>query len=223
MYSTQVDLADIVQQRLDGEEADARLDLPQVIYAREAVFSVLYGDAQPDVARHCARRKIFTHPSRAFGQYLVGVLRGAPDHVEYLIEKAERDIVVEQVAHRVHEVHRRFVPLERLIQALGENAEGEPVFVPFCTHGLQPPRHGLGVAVFAAGRNLGAARCRIPRLLCPFDGCCVGHAEYSGFVVPILMHTRFVFMSPQPLPRTGGYLGLPGLRLCSRIYAVARG
>ena len=91
------------------------------------------------------------------------------DHIEHLIEKPERDVVVEQVAHLVYKVRRRFATHQWLRQTLRQDAEIEAVFITPCAHGLQPFRHDLGVAVLAAGRNFRAACGWVPRLLCPFD------------------------------------------------------
>ena len=50
---------------------------------------------------------------RSLGEHLVGVLGRLPDHVEDLCDELDGHILVEEIAHRVHEDEPRGVPASR--------------------------------------------------------------------------------------------------------------
>lgn len=133
-------------------------------------FFVLHAHAHPDVL---APGEISAQFCQAFGPFrenLENQVRIVVHHSENLLDELQADILVEQIAHRVHENHRGFVPRVGNGERRLVLTELETVLVFFDPHRLQTPRHDLRVAEFAPCGNLVAARGRIPREFGPFDG-----------------------------------------------------
>ncbi len=78
-------------------------------------------------------------------------------------------IRLEQVAHAVDEYGTRAGPFKRLSEFCGNEPEVKASFVGMARHSAKALGKRLGVAVFAAGADLGAAAQRIPRGVGPFD------------------------------------------------------
>ena len=100
-------------------------------------------------------------------------------------ELRQRHVVVEQIAHRVHEDRLRRAPPKRELQYLRLQGEVEPVLVVRLPRRLQPLRPPLGAAVLAARADLRAARHRIPRRLGPLDR---GPLRHQAGTPPNLCH-----------------------------------
>ena len=87
---------------------------------------------------------------------------------------------MEQIAHRVDENDLRPFPFERLFERVFVQAELEAIAIVWLTHGLQAFRHALGIAMFAAGTDLGAARQRVPGGFGPLDSRMFSHGFSSN-------------------------------------------
>ena len=75
---------------------------------------------------------------------------------------------MEQVAHGVNEDGLGFLPRKRQNYRTFMERNLKPVVVGL-THGVQPFRHALRIAVLAAGADFGTAGYRIPGRIGPFD------------------------------------------------------
>ena len=78
------------------------------------------------------------------------MLRCPLHHVEDLQDEIERDVLVEQVAHRIDEDHARLPPMQRQIEHVRMERELKAVTVVGLAHGAEPLRHALGVAVLGS-------------------------------------------------------------------------
>ena len=113
--------------------------------------------------------EITGHAGSALGEDLVAVARGERDGLHDLIDVLERHFLVKEIGHRVHEVDRRLLALDRILETLRDQAQGKAIFIAGCTHCLEPASHHFRIAVLASRGNLRAADDGIPRLLGPFD------------------------------------------------------
>ena len=167
------------EQRLEREELHARARRPRSRRCgrRTSAFSTL--TPIQTFGGHSSLGLSSASRSRALREHLEAVPVRAPHHVEHALDVRERHILVEQVAHRVHEDRLRLLPLERQLQHLRLQRELEAVPVVRLPHRLQPLRHALGVAVLAARADLVAARDRVPRRLGPLDAGAVRHQRTS--------------------------------------------
>jgi hypothetical protein len=89
--------------------------------------------------------------------------------------KSSGNVLVEEVAHRVHEDHPRPAPAQRLLQPRRPEPQVEALFIRVAGDTAEALREGLGVAVRAARRDLRAARDRVPGRLGPFDCAAISH------------------------------------------------
>src|ERR1035438_3179730 len=98
-----------------------------------------------------------------------------PHHVEDSQDELFGTVFVEQIAHRVHEHHPWFLPPQRCFQHVFVERELETISVVGLAHCLKTEGHSLGVAVLAAGTDLGAAGQSIPSRLGPLDSGVLRH------------------------------------------------
>ena len=108
-------------------------------------------------------------PSRAFHD------------IEDLEDVAARDILVEEVAHRVDEHISGLPPSERNSQNVGMESDIEAVSVSPEPDPAEAFRKAFSIAVPAPLADFGAAGDRIPGRLGPFDGGKSGH-QYILFL-----------------------------------------
>src|SRR5262249_11267517 len=119
----------------------------------------------------------------ALGQDLEGVLACLSHHREHLLDKLERDLRMEEIAHRVHEDHARPPPAERLLESAWPELKVEALLVRVARNTTPALGKGLGVTVSAARRNLRAPGYRVPGGLGPLDCAAVCQvAILFGFV-----------------------------------------
>jgi hypothetical protein len=91
-------------------------------------------------------------------------------------------LLMEEVAHRVHEDHSWARPLQRLLQPLWPQLECKALLVGVPWDAAPALGERLGVTVRAARRDLVAARHRVPGRLSPLNRAVVGQGGYSlGF------------------------------------------
>src|SRR6266446_4910613 len=134
---------------------------------------VLDGDAEPhmDWASDgpVALPKKVAHEGRAFREYLKSVPRCAFHRIEDAIDKFLGNVLVEKIAHGIHEDHARRAPAEWLFQPLRAQGQIEArlEWVTGCT--AKPLREALGIAVIASGADLRAAGDGIPGRVSPLD------------------------------------------------------
>ena len=93
----------------------------------------------------------------ALGQDLVGVPVGLLHDAADGEDIVKRHVLVEEVAHGVDEDPARLGPEEGLGQLVGDEAEVEALLVGMAGHAAKALGEGLGVAMGAAGADLGAA------------------------------------------------------------------
>ena len=118
--------------------------------------------------------------------------------IEEMANEIERNVFVEQVAHRIDEDNPGGVPPKRIFRRLVVQKDGSVPPAPLIDHlqvvggsaGVAPscPRplghrgqtfgHALGVAVRASWAHLRAPHDRVPRRLGPFDGRSLGHGTH---------------------------------------------
>src|SRR4051812_26553012 len=104
-----------------------------------------------------------------FSEDLKSVLRTRCHDLEHLLDECERNILLEQIAHRVNEDQAWRSPSKRNGQRIVMESQLEAVAVVRFPHRLKPYRHPLGVTIFAARADLCAPRHRVPRCLGPLD------------------------------------------------------
>ena len=134
----------------------------------------------------------------ALGQHLERVLSARAITSNTSRDELVRDVLVEQVAHRVHEDHPRPAPAQRLLEPLGPQPQVEALLVGVARHAAPALGERLGVAVRAAGRDLRAARHRVPGRLGPLDRAPVSH------IATVLRHVLGTPSSPSSPRHRGG-------------------
>ena len=127
----QVDVSEVYEQRLDGQEADGHGDGAEDVDAGQAVLAILDANAEP----HVLVRERVHEPRRI--PHVLGALR--EDHEEVLLglvhhavataQEVSRHAVLMQVAHAVHEVRPRLGGAQRLVQLLRHEAQVEALVV----------------------------------------------------------------------------------------------
>jgi hypothetical protein len=168
----QIDIPDRPEQRLERDEACVGVDLLQVLDpARER--GVLDRDSEPDVARDRPALipvpDIVAHERAALGQHLVDMPVRLLHRIEHLVDELTVDVLVEQVAHRVHEDHPRLLPERGLFQSRRPERQVESLLVGMSWNAPPTLSEAFGVAVVTARTDLGAARHRVPRRIRPFN------------------------------------------------------
>lgn len=83
--------------------------------------------------------------------------------------------IAEEIAHRVDEDSTRATPRQRLIQLFRHDAKVEAALEGVTRHASKALREPLGVAVPAAGADLGTAADRVPGGVGPLDPRTVAH------------------------------------------------
>jgi len=120
---------------------------------------------------------VAAHEGTAFGQHLESVPMRFFHGVENLVDIVGRNVLVEQVAHGVDEDHLRLADRKGLFQAAGPKRKIETRFERVIGHASEAFGKPFGIAVVAAGADLGAARYRVPRHVGPFDGGILRHVH----------------------------------------------
>src|SRR5713226_6750551 len=88
---------------------------------------------------------------------------------EYTLDELVRDLLVKQIAHRVHEDDSRLTQLQRQTQPAGPEHQVESVFVRMSRHAPEAFNEVVGIAVVAPWRYLRTSRDRVPRCLRPLN------------------------------------------------------
>ena len=73
---------------------------------------------------------------------------------EDLLYETEWDVLVKQVAHRIHKDDTRRLPSQWRIDKVGMKCNVEPIAIVVVAHGFEAMGHALGVAVQAPWTNL---------------------------------------------------------------------
>src|SRR5215831_10725947 len=123
-----------------------------------------------------AAAKEIAHQRRAFGENLkrvpVRLLHGAEDVANEFL----RHILMEEVAHRIHEDHARLAPAKWLFKPFGPECEIEAVFEWMARRAPEALRETLRIAEVAPSTDLRASRHGIPGRIGPLDGRLLSHA-----------------------------------------------
>ena len=127
---------------------------------------VLDRHPHPDVprprARPVAALQVAPHARRALGEYLEDVAIRPLHGVEHPVHEGPWDLLVEEVAHGVHEHRARAAPGEGLLEPLGALHKVEAALEGVTRRAAEALGQAFGVAVVAAAGDLGAARHRVP-------------------------------------------------------------
>src|SRR5690348_13189943 len=94
---------------------------------------------------------------------------GTAHHVEDALNEFLRDVLMEQVTHRINKDPPRCTPTKGVFEHMFMGSNYKTVDVVTLAHPLESFRHSLCVAVSAAWANLVAASDGIPRGFSPFN------------------------------------------------------
>src|SRR5262245_60398172 len=100
---------------------------------------------------------------------LVLVPVGPVHHPKDTPDAFQRDLVVEKVAHAVHEHALRLLPTESFFQFFRDEPQIEALFERVSRYATKPFCKSFRVAVLAAGTDFGAAPNGVPGRIRPFD------------------------------------------------------
>src|SRR5262245_28149737 len=103
-----------------------------------------------------ARGYIPRHSLRALREHLEVMPRSEAHRREDGIDEVIRHVLVEQVAHRVHEDSTGLFPRERKADPLRPQPKIEALLVRMSRNPSESLREGQGVAVLASGTDLAA-------------------------------------------------------------------
>lgn len=103
------------------------------------------------------------------------MLRATSHRFKNATDEFNRNILVEEITHGVHEDDPWALPTLWKVKEVFVKAKLEPILVALDSHGLQALCETLGVTVFTPSRDLGASSNWIPSVLCPFDFRLRGH------------------------------------------------
>ena len=137
---------------------------------------VLDRDAHPYVLGPGEPWGELSHPLVTLREDLIHVVIGARHHIEHALHVLVGDVLVEHVAHRVHEDDARLLPLERVVEPARPEPQIEPLLIRVVRDPTPPLGERLGVAVGAARRHLGASRNGVPGRFRPLDGARARHS-----------------------------------------------
>ena len=108
--------------------------------------------------------------SAMVGEHLITDDRiGAELRVKYGSDVRPQDLLVEEVAHRVHKDHPGALPRERLQEALRSERQVEASLERVPGYAAKSLREPSGVAIVAASADFRAAGHRVPRRVRPLD------------------------------------------------------
>ena len=138
------------------------METPSQMWARRELVSVAPVHEAP-------------HQRATFGEHLVDVPVHLLHDVEHAAQEFSGNVLVEQVAHGVHEDEPGPPPLFRLPEAFRAEREVEARFEGVARNVPEAFREAFRIAVVAAGAQLGASGDRIPGSVGPLDGAVVGH------------------------------------------------
>jgi len=180
-YVRKIERSQVFKQRFDGEEPDAGGSSLQVGDSGQAVLAIFDADAPPDVilfggeAQGAAQQLL--EPFRALGEHLKGVPLCRDHDLADGFDVGVGDAGLEKVAHRVNEYEFRRAPGERLSKLVGNQLQVEALLVGMALDSAEALGKSFGIAVLAAGADLGAAADRVPGRVGPFDLGVEGHAD----------------------------------------------
>src|SRR5256885_14351004 len=100
--------------------------------------------------------------------------RAAHD-LEDLLYVSERNVLMKQVAHGVHEDRLRLLPPKWKLKHVWLQREFEAIPIVRLAHRLETFGHAFGIAMLAARANLGATGDRVPGRFCPLDAGALCH------------------------------------------------
>jgi len=201
----QVQAFERTKQRLGTDEAYGGRRRSKVVRSMHEA-AVLNADTHPDVGMPRQSGREFSQALVTLRQHLEGVPRRLAHHGKDFLDKRHRNVLMEQIAHRVDEDHSRATPAQRLHEPLRPEAKIKALFVRVSRYASPAFSEGLGVAVCAARRHLAATRDGVPRGFRPFNGAAVSHAPGAYLECPC--ERMFAPDADVPLPSS---LGPPAL------------
>lgn len=130
-------------------------------------------NAKPDVAGDrptlIAIADIVAHEGTALGQDLVDMPICLLHGIEHLVDEGTVDVLVEQVAHRVHEDHPRLLPERGLFQPRRPERQVKSLLIGVARNAAPALCKAFSIAVVTSRADLGAAGHRVPCRVRPFD------------------------------------------------------
>ena len=149
--SGQVEPPKIFNQRLDGQERHGGRGLAKEIDPGKTVRFVFDADSPPDVRRKGGgaqlRPKKLVHPFGPLGKDLVCVPVCGKHHPADHLDVVVRNLLVEEVTHRIDEDLPRAGPADRVAELFRDQAEVETEFERVTFHAAKPLGERLGVAM----------------------------------------------------------------------------
>src|SRR5580704_18261903 len=110
----------------------------------------------------------FEQKRTPLSEYLIDMPVGSLHGVKGPDDMLPGNVLMEKVAHGVHENHAWLFPVERLQQAFGPDRDVKTVFEGMAPHAAESLGEPCSIAVVASGADLGAAGDRVPGGICPF-------------------------------------------------------
>ena len=181
-----------------GDESNGGGHQPQIVGpVHEA--TVLDRYSHPDIRMPGQRAREVREAFMPLCEDLKRMPLGAAHHVEDVLHKLVGDVLVEQVAHRVHEDHPRPLPTQRLVEPFRPEPKVESLLVGVTRDTAPSLGECFGVAVGAARRDLVAACDRVPGGLGPFDRTSVSHGPGQRICIPY----EHMFVDLSDIPSAG--------------------
>jgi DNA invertase Pin-like site-specific DNA recombinase len=146
---------------------------------------------QPDVSRHLVAfvpiADIVAHKQTALGLHLINMPIRVLHGIEDTVDERAANILVKEVAHRIHEDHARLLPKQRLTEPCRPKFQVETLLVRMIRYTSPAFCKTLGVAVIAPETDLRAACYRVPSRVRPFDFCAncssIFHEDSAAYAV----------------------------------------
>src|SRR5690606_39891241 len=112
---------------------------------------------------------VFAHERTAFRQNLKHMPVGFLHHVKNAINERAIDILVEEIAHRIHEDHAWLLPDKRLLEPRRPEPQTETLLVWMAGNTAPSLGEALGITIVTPAADLGAAGHWPPRRARPLD------------------------------------------------------
>ena len=133
------------------------------------VLGRLNGNAHPHIGWPLQLEPKLRQPLRSLGEDLERMPRGLLHGAEDLSDEGEGNLLVEKVAHAVHEDRAGLLPCERQFQTLWPKSEVEALLEVVAWNATPALGKNLGIAMLAAGTNLRTTCDRVPGRIRPLN------------------------------------------------------
>jgi hypothetical protein len=178
-YSCEVELSDVLKQRLDRQEPNRRRGTLEMLYSWHPVALILDAYSPPDIPSvgrefERASKHVF-QPLPSLGEHLERVPPRENHYADDPFNIFLGDLVMEQIAHGVDKDHSRLFPLQGLGKLFRNNANIEAFLEGVSCDSAKTLSKAFCIAILAACADFGAAPHRVPRCVGPFDRGAKGH------------------------------------------------